>query len=170
MKILIVYATTNGVSKHACEMLTDRIGSRAVCEMFDIDSAPCPDGYDAVVLGGSIRFGKLQKKLRNYIKANKEKLAAIPSAAFICCGYLKNFEDYAIMQLPRDLHFPLGIHCFGGELKPDKLKGFDKLIVRMVRSSIGSQDPHLDDADRHELPEIMPDTIYALAERLCHAK
>ena len=35
------------------------------------------------------------------------------SAAFICCGIGKNFDDYRIMQLPKDINFSLGVHYFG---------------------------------------------------------
>lgn len=128
---------------------------------------PSPDGYDVAVVGGSIRMGKLNSKLKKYIKANMEKLSSMPSAVFICCGLLKDFEDYKIMQLPKQLHCSLGIECFGGQLKPDKLKGIDKLIVKIMRESILTQDPDKSDDARFELPELMPDTIYALAEKIC---
>ena len=74
------------------------------------------------------------------------------------------------MQLPKQLHCSLGIQHFGGELKPDKLKGLDKLMVKMMREKIKTQDPDISDVDREELPELLPDTVYALAERICMLK
>ena len=106
------------------------------------------------------------KKLKKYIKTHKKALSNMPSAAFICCGITKDFDDYKVMQLPKDLVCSLGIHCFGGQLKPDKVKGFDKIIVKSFRESILMQDPDITDSDRNELPEILPDTIYSLAERI----
>ncbi len=167
MKVLVIYSSRNGASKRAAEMLTEHFGSRAEAALYDInDAPPSPADFDACVIGGSVRFGKLSKKLKKYISTYKKELAAMPAAAFICCGFVKDYEDYAVMQLPRDLEFSRGVHCFGGELKPDKLKGLDKLIVKVVRESIRTQDPDKADDDRHELPELMPDTIYALAEQL----
>jgi hypothetical protein len=60
----------------------------------------------------------------------------------------------------------LGIECFGGELKPDKVKGFDKFIVKAMRQSILTQDPDLSHSSNLELPEFMPENIIALAERI----
>lgn len=168
MKVLIIYATHGGASKESAEMLAQKIGRRAEVSVFDInDCPPSPDGYDVAVVGGSIRMGKLNKKLKKYIRSNLSALSSMPSAAFICCGLSKDFEDYKIMQLPKDLNCSLGIEHFGGQLKPDRLKGLDKFIVRIMRESILTQDPDRSDSDREELPELLPDTIYALAERIC---
>lgn len=168
MKVLIVYATKGGASKEAAQMLADRLKSRADVSLFDInDNPPAPDAFDVAVVGGSIRMGKLNKRLKKYIKSNIEALSSMPSAAFICCGLLKDFEDYRIMQFPKKLNCSLGIECFGGHLKPDRCKGFDKIFVKIMRESILTQDPDKSDDARHELPELMPDTIYALAERIC---
>ena len=168
MKVLIIYATKGGVSKRAAEMLAERIGTKGDVSVYNIeDNPPSPDGFDVAVVGGSIRMGKLNKSLKKYIRANLERLCSMNSAVFICCGKSKEFDDYRIMQLPKKLNCSLGIQHFGGELKPDKLKGFDKFVVRMMRERIKTQDPHISDSDREELPELLPDTIYALAERIC---
>ena len=74
------------------------------------------------------------------------------------------------MQLPKGLKCSLGIHYFGGELKPDKIKGFDKLIVKIMRENILTQDIDISERDKNELPELMTDTIFALAERICRLK
>ncbi len=167
MKVLIVYASRNGTAKQAAEMLASKMSHRIDVALYDInDAPPSPKGFDVTVVGGSIRFGKLDKKLKKYIKENKQLLSEGQSAAFICCGYLKNFDDYKIMQLPLNLKFSLGVHCFGGHLKPDRVHGFDKLAVKIARENILTQDPDKSDDDRNELPELMPDTIYALAEQI----
>lgn len=171
MKVLIVYSTRQGVSRQASEMLAQRMGNKASVSLFNImDTPPAPDGFDAVVIGGSIRFGKLNKALKKYIKNNTHTLSSIPCAAFLCCGISKDFNDYATMQLPKGLKCSLGIHYFGGELKPDKIKGFDKLIVKIMRENILTQDIDISERDKNELPELMTDTIFALAERICRLK
>ena len=112
-------------------------------------------------------MGRLNKKLKQYIREHTEKLSSMPCAVFICCGISKDFDDYKTMQLPKDLHCSLGVAHFGGHLKPDRLKGMDRLIVKVMRESILSQDPDITGDDRNELPELLPDTIYSLAERIC---
>ena len=168
MKVLIVYATRGGTSKEAAEMLAERIGSRASVSLYNIEeNPPAPDAFDVAVIGGSIRMAKLNKKLKRYIKEHLNTLSAMPCSVFICCGLSKDFDDYKIMQLPKQLKCSLGVQHFGGELKPDKLKGLDKLLVKVMREKILTQDPDISDSDREELPELLPDTIYALAERIC---
>ncbi len=168
MKVLIVYSSRWGVSKQACEMLVERFNKSVDAEIYNInDNPPTPKNFDIAVIGGSIRYGKLNSKLKKYIKKHLNDLSNMNTAAFICCGYSNNFDDYRIMQLPKALVCSLGVHYFGGELKPDKIRGIDKAIVKMARESIITQDIDVSERDRAELPEIMPDTIYALAERIC---
>lgn len=171
MKVLIVYATKNGVSKKACEMLRDNLNNFCEVDLFDIkDAPPSPDSYDVAVVGGSIRMARLNKDLKKYIKAHAEVLSNMQSAAFICCGLTNDFEDYVVTEIPKSIRFSLGIECFGGELKPDKLRGTDKILTYFMRQSILTQDPDKSNRDMIELPEIFPDTIYALAERIHRLK
>lgn len=171
MKVLIVYATKNGVSKKACEMLAAQIRGFSSVDLYNIeDNPPLPDSYDVVVVGGSIRMARLNKKLKKYIKDNANALSSIPSAAFICCGLTNDFDDYVVTEIPKSITFSLGIECFGGELKPDKLKGFDKILTYIMRQSILTQDIDKSNRDMIELPEIFPDTINALAERIHRLK
>jgi menaquinone-dependent protoporphyrinogen oxidase len=171
MKVLIVYSTKNGVSRRACEMLAKRLEGNATIEMYDVkDNPPSPAEYDVAVVGGSIRMTKLSKKLKAYIKSNSEILSNMHSAAFICCGLTNDFEDYVVTELPKQIKFSLGIHCFGGELKTDRVHGMDKIFTYFMRQSILTQDPDKSNRDMIELPEIFPDTINALAERIHYLK
>lgn len=171
MKVLIVYATRNGVSKKTAEMLAEKLQNFSDTDIYDINNdPPSPAGYDVAVVGGSIRMARLGKKLKRYIKANAATLSSMESAAFICCGLTNDFDDYVTTELPKSVKFSLGVECFGGELKPDKLHGIDKILTYIMRQSILTQDPDQPGRDMIELPEIFPDTIYALAERIHRLK
>ena len=167
MKILIVYATKGGVSRRCAEILTDLLTEKHEVTCLNIEeNPPSPDSFDVAVVGGSIRMGALDKKLKKYIKENAQVLSDMPSAAFLCLGFINNFEEYRDIQFPKELVCSLGIHCFGGELKPDKLKGLDKLIVKAVRSSLKSEDFENPYSERDTLPEILPETITRLADKI----
>lgn len=167
MKVLIIYSTRGGVSRTCAQMLRDYLGGTFDVTLCDIeDGAPSPDGFDVAVVGGSIRMGKLNKKLKAYIKANLDTLNQIHTAAFLCCGLTENFDDYVSFQIPKNLLPKLGIHCFGGELKPQKLKGLDKLIVKSVRASIVGEDFESSDPSASPLPEIVPENIRRLADSI----
>ncbi len=167
MRILIIYATHGGVTRTCAEMLSDKVRNHHTVTLLDVhQSLPSPSDFDAVILGSPIRMGSMNKKLKQYINQYAELLSEIPSAVFLCCGYPLQFEEYISSQIPKKLSCSLGIHCFGGELKPEKLKGFDKLIVKLARNAIQTQDFE-EAADKlHELPEILPENIALLAEKI----
>ena len=171
MKVLIVYATKNGFSKRCCKMLEEKLSANITVESYNVkNTPPSPEGYDAVVVGGSIRMTKLSKELKKYIKTHAQTLSNMPSAAFICCGFTNDFDDYVVTEIPSKIKFSLGIHCFGGELKTDRVRGMDKILTFFMRQSILMQDPDKSNRDMIELPEIFPDTINALAERIHRLK
>ena len=88
------------------------------------------------------------------------------TALFMCCGLSENFDDYVALQFPTSVIPSLGIHYFGGELKPEKLKGFDRIAVKMMRSSILGNDFESPDPTVSPLPEILPEAISRLAESI----
>ncbi len=167
MKALIIYASRTGVSRHCCEILCERLCPTFECECCDISkNPPSPEGFDAVVIGGSIRMSRLDKRLKAYMRLHASALSRIPCAVFICCGYTESFEDYVHFQVPKALTPSLGFHCFGGELKPDRLHGFDKLVVKRMRASIVEEDFESPNPESSPLPEIVPENIWRLADSI----
>ena len=55
---------------------------------------------------------------------------------------------------------------FGGELKPQKAKGFDKIFIRHLRSSVKYHDFEDRDVSDISLPELMPENVLLLAEEI----
>ena len=167
MNILILYATKWGVTKECAEILAEQLRIRYTVSVVNIrESIPDLGQYDLIVLGSHIRMGRMDKTMKRLIRDNAKLLSSLPTAVYFCMGYPKQFEEYADIELPKDLRCSLGVHCFGGELKPEKLKGFDKWVVRAVRNSIRTQDFEESDADHHQLPEILPENITLLADKI----
>jgi menaquinone-dependent protoporphyrinogen oxidase len=169
MKVLVIYTTHGGASKRCAEMLKEKIEDNCevtLCDARAVPEFPRLDEYDTLVIGGSVRFGRIDKRLKTYLKTNLENINQKPSAFFFCCGFPSELEDYIDTQLPKKIEFSLGVHCFGGELKPEKLKGMDKIFVKMIRSHINSQDFEESDDNHIPLPELLPESVARLADEI----
>ena len=168
MKVLIIYASKTGVSERCALMLSKKLASDAIkIDLIPIDNdLPSPEGYDVAVIGGSIRMGALNKKLKKYLKAHAKTLNSIHTAIFLCAGLSENVDDYITLQIPKYIIPSLEIHYFGGEVKPANAKGIDKWILRAMRSSIKDVDFEAPDPNANPLPEIIPENIHRLADRI----
>ena len=167
MKLLIAYTSKNGVAKRCAEMLAGELPKWVDTDVVDLlVDTPALSGYDAVVLGGSIRFGSFNKKLKAFLKNNKNELSALPCAVYICCGLPHRYEEYSEIVLPRKFYPSLGVHHFGGELKPKSVKGFDKIVIKHLRASITQADFENTNNLDLSLPEIIPENVKLLAEEL----
>ena len=168
MDILIIYSTKNGVTGECAAMLADKLKERHNVTLASVNEGklPAPKDFDIVFLGSSIRMGAVNKELKRYIRDNMSALKAKHCGVFLCCGFADNFDEYCDIQLLRELSPDMGFHYFGGELKPHKLKGLDKLIVKSVRNSIRTKNFENSQLDQIALPEILPESIYRLAEKV----
>ena len=147
-----------------CELLASLLPRQEVTlfDMINDKTHPVLGDFDYVVLGGAVRMARLPRPARAYIKQNAETLANIPHTLFLCCAFPEQFENYAEMIYPHNV-LEKADECvyFGGELDLSKQRGFDKIVVRMMRNAIReSEDP---DA---MLPGLLPEHVRLLADRL----
>ena len=170
MKILIAYTSAHGTTAKCAEMLSGYLESKGDITLVDMnkENVPQPDGYDAVLLGSSVRFAKISKKVKNYIKDNAEVLSKKQCGLFICCGIPDEFESYSEEQMPKGFCASLGSVYFGGELKPKTVKGIDKLFVSAMRKEITEHDFE-DGLYKGVLPEILPENIKNFAVKVTEA-
>ena len=162
MKILVAYAGKSGSCRTMCELLATCLPNHEVV-VADLVAAPiAPLGFDYVVLGGAVRFGKLHRALRAYLAAHGKAIAKMRHALFLCCAFADQFENYAEMLFEGDLLTSADeVVYFGGELNVSRQRGLDKLFARLMRSSILESEE--DDA---MLPGLLPEHVRLLADRL----
>ena len=166
-KILVLYASRNGATKYCAEMLAKKLESTHDISLVNVTQAkPSPDDFDVIVLASSVRMGKINKAMKKYIKEHRAILSQKHTAVGFCCGLTRLFEEYVETQLPKDLVCSLGHHLFGGELKPEKLRGLDKIFVKMARQSIQTQDFEKPKDELHDLPELLPENVTLLADKI----
>ena len=167
MRILIVYQSHTGTVRTCVEQLSREL-SRLDVDLCDLDERVLlPADYDAVILGGYIHADRLPKEMTRYIKAFSEDMLKRPLGLFLCCGYLDNYEDYVRKNFPAELvdHAFLTIP-FGGELKPEKARGMDRLLLRIIRSTIQNAADHNEHEYTRVMPEILPENISRMASML----
>lgn len=82
MKIMIVYATIEGHTRAIAEFLNKEAEKRGhISGLFNATvSPPSPDGYDAVIVAGSVHAGKYQTSIEHFVREYHEMINAKKSA------------------------------------------------------------------------------------------
>ena len=164
MKIAIIYTTTGGTTRECGELLARELYAHEVT-LIDMDESHTIKDYDLAVVGFPIRMGKPSKRARRYFKEHKDELLAVKSAYYMCCGFIDCAEEYAEKALPAELKdSALDITCLGGSLDPVRFKGFDRMVVKMVRSEILGGGNNGEGRDDMSLPTILDENISQLAD------
>lgn len=167
MRILIAYTSKNGTVAECAQMLADKLGDSNEIVLNDMKKQKTEpaSSFDIAVIGSSVRMGRISKEVKNYIKSNRRALMDMPCAVFVCCGIPDEFEEYVAREFSPDFIPSYGFHCFGGELKPKKARGLDRIVLKAMRRSITEHD--FEDGNyKGALPEIIPEHIYILADKI----
>ena len=82
--ILLIYSTTDGHTRGICERLKDIAAGHHDVSLVAMADQPEIDvsTFDKIVIGASIRYGKHQKEVFDFIARNQEALESKPSAFF----------------------------------------------------------------------------------------
>ena len=167
-KILIVYASKTGSTATAAGLLADKLTGRDVTLCTTEAPEADPTGYDIVVVGGSIRFSKLYKPVREYLRKWDAVLANKQTAYFLLCGYPDDADAYyqkVLTEAQRERALELA--CFGGEMVPAHGKSLlDKLVLKIERDNILGGGHNGDQREGMVLPTISESNIAQLAVKL----
>jgi len=82
--ILITYSTTDGHTRSICKHLQELVAEQHDVVLSAMDDDPGIDltPFDKVVIGASIRYGKHQQQVMDFIKRNQVALESKPNAFF----------------------------------------------------------------------------------------
>lgn len=85
-KILLVYGTTEGHTALIAQRMAAAMRAAGhevdLRDSRDMLTAMPDDGYDGVLVGGSVHAGEHQSSLREFVRHNRERLERLPSAFF----------------------------------------------------------------------------------------
>jgi menaquinone-dependent protoporphyrinogen oxidase len=138
---LLLYSTNYGLSKTICERIATRIeagGGRATVAPIAQPGVD-PAGFDAIVVGASIRHGKHAPAVLDFIRSHRALLERTPSALFsvnlVARKPLKNTPEtnpYLKRLVAQSPWKPKLTGVFAGELDYSRYGPVDKHMMRFV--------------------------------------
>lgn len=134
MATLIVYMTSHGCAEKAATLIRDQLPGETTLNNLENVEVPPLDKFETVIIGGSIRIGSIQRRIKKFCEKNIDQLLTKRTGLFICCM----FEgDTALEQFNGAFPEALRKNCvatglFGGELEFEKMNSFERMIIKQV--------------------------------------
>jgi menaquinone-dependent protoporphyrinogen oxidase len=150
-RILIPYATTDGQTARIAEYLADLFRGQGH-EAFPVDvkrsAAPDPEGYDGVIVGASVRMGRHQSCVRDFVRKHRAALERLPSAFFSVSLAIRDDTEEArreargyVEKFTRQTGWRPGkVALFAGALLYTRYGLFTRWIMRRIARGKGSRD------------------------------
>jgi menaquinone-dependent protoporphyrinogen oxidase len=138
---LLLYSTVYGQSRRICERIASRLeaagGHATVAALTDTTVDPAT--FDRIVIGASIKHGKHQPTVLEFIRRHRALLEAKPSALFsvslIARKPKRNTPEtnpYLKALVAQSPWKPKLLAVFAGELDYSRYGPFDKQMMRLV--------------------------------------
>ena len=141
LKTLIIYSTTDGQTRKICERIARASDSTELFKIIPVEETQKENLsiFDNIIIGASIRYGKHNISVHNFIKENKNILEN-KSTAFFTVNVVarkpdKNKPDtnpYMKKFLKETNWMPNKMAVFAGKIDYPKYKFFDKQIIRFI--------------------------------------
>ena len=140
-KIVIIYSTTDGQTKKICDQILDFSKRKSGITLLAVENASQIDlaRYSKIIIGASIRYGKHNPLVYDFIKLNREELEKKFTAFFTVNvvarkkeknlpetnPYMKKFLELSGWQ-------PKKLAVFAGRIDYPSYRFFDRLIIRFI--------------------------------------
>ena len=131
MRILVTYATGYGCTEQCAKKLANQMDGDTVLHNLKDGKRGDLDSFDTIIIGGSIRAGRVQRRVKQFCDKHSKLLTSKKLGLFLCCmeegenGW-KQFKDAFPAEL-RDHASAKGL--FGGEFHFDKMDPVTKAII-----------------------------------------
>jgi len=139
-RILILYSTTDGHTIEICKRIKQTLENHDV-ELADLKDTPSLTAgtFDKIVIGASIRYGKHQPLVNEFIAGNQALLDAHPNAFFSVNVVARKPEKNTPETNPYLQKFlgkiswkPQLLGVFAGKIDFPSLGFFDKQMIRFI--------------------------------------
>lgn len=159
MKTLIVYGSTYGYAEDCARRLAALLPGP--CEVVVADGAArlSLEDYEAVIIGGSIYMGKVQKAVSAFCRDREQELLHKRLGLFLCCGLPENLPQHLAGAFPESLRqSAVAVANFGGRLEPERMGLMHRTVTKMMLAA----------AAKEGRPPVaaLPEALTAFAEAL----
>ena len=164
MRILLAYAGKHGTTLGCVERLAQQLKGGNAVETVNLDEKTVdPSGYDVVVFGSSVYFGKMRSSAKQYLQTYANVLLQKPLGLFLVCGLTNEYEYYREKMFSPQLraHAFMTLY-FGGSLSVTGLPFFERMLVKSMRSAIFEENMENGDYSA-TLPSVLPENIDRMA-------
>ncbi|CAH0541996.1 Protoporphyrinogen IX dehydrogenase [menaquinone] [Vibrio marisflavi CECT 7928] len=149
MKVLFLYSSREGQTKKIFKFIDSELQGYE-CELRNLDEVDSIDlaQYDKVLIGASIRYGHLNKKLYQFIDTHLEQLNR-SKVAFFCVNLTARKEEqgkdtpegsaYIQTFLKKSPWKPELIGVFAGALYYPRYNWIDRMMIKFIMSMTGGE-------------------------------
>lgn len=147
MKALVVYATKSGCTTGVAEQIGTTLSEKGVqADVLPAESAPSPEGYDAVIVGSGVRVGTWHESARTWVEANADALKKTPTAFYTCCLTIANGEEkadevraYTDPLIESSGVRPVEIGLFAGWFEPKQFSFLERSVLKLMKAPEGDR-------------------------------
>ena len=141
MKSAIIYSSTDGQTKKICEVIKENLLNRYEHKIISIENSLKFnfDNYDNIIIGASIRYGRHNSKVLDFVKNNsemlKEKKNAFFSVNVVARKPGKDTPDtnpYVKKFLNKTKWKPDKVGVFAGKVDYPNYNFLNKQIIRFI--------------------------------------
>lgn len=145
MKILIAYDSFNGCTEECAKIIQKHINGEVYLRKGEELKKLNIDEFDKIVIGSPIRFGKLAKSVKKFVKKNEDKLMLKDTYIFMCALSEENVTDY-FNKLYGDRIINTAKDCsyFGGRIPVQTHSYMERMVEKDLRKNYdGKKQPNI---------------------------
>ena len=141
MKSAIIYSTTDGQTKKICEVIKENLLNKNEHKIVSIENISDfkLESYDSIIIGASIRYGKHNSKITNFVKKNLNLLQNKKNAFFsVNVVARKKGKDtpetnpYVQKFLNKTKWKPTKLSVFAGKVDYPRYNFLNKQVIRFI--------------------------------------
>ena len=138
---LIIYSSTDGHTKTICLEILNSLKSTDLVEIISLEKVETFDlnKYEKIIIGASIRYGRHNKKVIDFIIKNKNILD-LKKTAFFSVNVVARKEEkstpetnpYVLNFLKKTNWKPNKLSVFAGKVDYPNYNFFNKIVIRFI--------------------------------------